>query len=112
MIPINPVEQFVNQSTSRYSLNHQKTIIEYDGSKVYLDPYVISGITESDGDQYEQITSQTRLDIIANKYYNDSKLWWVLAMVNNISNPISDNLVGKILWIPTMSSLIKNGVTK
>ena len=29
-------------------------------------------------------TTQNRLDLIANLFYGQSELWWVLAMVNNL----------------------------
>jgi len=46
-----------------------------------------------------------RLDIIANIAYDDPKLWWVIAYVNDIYNPLSDMYVGQELIIPPFSSI-------
>lgn len=108
---VNPIVEFVNQSISRYSLNRPLNFItEYNGEQVYSIPYFTS-IEQEQGDVYESVTNNVRIDLIANKYYNDPKLWWIIAMVNNISNPLSIEY-GTVLRIPSYSSLIKNGVIK
>lgn len=46
-----------------------------------------------------------RLDLIANTYYSDSLLWWVIADKNSISDPLVDMYVGQELRIPTLESV-------
>ena len=41
-----------------------------------------------------------RIDLIANRLYGDSSLWWAICMVNAISNPLEDLVVGMILKVP------------
>lgn len=41
-----------------------------------------------------------RLDNIAFEYYEDPRLWWVLAHVNRIYNPLTDMEVGMTLIVP------------
>lgn len=47
------------------------------------------------------ITKATdRLDLLAAKYFNNSKLWWLIAIINNLSG---DSIVvepGTTLYIP------------
>ena len=40
-----------------------------------------------------------RIDLIAWRYYKDVRLWWVIAEINNISNPL-ELQTGLILRIP------------
>lgn len=38
---------------------------------------------------YKTITyNMERLDYLADKFYNDGTLWWIIAMFNNITNPL------------------------
>ena len=44
---------------------------------------IIPVIPISVSDIYIQITSSDRLDKLANTFYGDSTLWWIIAMANN-----------------------------
>jgi len=46
-----------------------------------------------------------RIDLIANRAYGDSTLWWAICMVNNISNPLEDLGVGLILLLPKKENI-------
>ena len=48
-----------------------------------------------------------RLDNIAAFHYNDSKLWWVIAMVNNILDPFTEVVVGRKLYVPSKTEAVK-----
>lgn len=56
------------------------------------------------------ITTETgeRLDILANRYYNDSSLWWVIAQANNIGKGSLYVEAGTRLRIPTNVSDVFN----
>lgn len=46
-----------------------------------------------------------RLDKLANKYYSDDELWWVIALVNNIDFPMGIP-IGTVLKIPAQAEEI------
>ena len=46
-----------------------------------------------------------RLDTISYNYYGTPSLWWVIAHVNNIINPINDLVPGDILLIPSPDAI-------
>lgn len=48
---------------------------------------------------------QGRLDIIALNYYKDSRLWWVIALANDIFNPFEEPLAGDRIRIPAIDRL-------
>jgi hypothetical protein len=50
-----------------------------------------------------------RLDILAQLYYNNSLLWWVIAQANDIRDPFMTIPVGTVLRIPALSSLYSEG---
>jgi len=41
-----------------------------------------------------------RLDLISYMYLGDSRLWWVIGLLNNIIDPSMEVVEGTILWIP------------
>ena len=47
---------------------------------------------------------ENRLDLISYKYYSTTMLWWVIAEINGIDNPLLVE-AGTILRIPLMSRL-------
>jgi nucleoid-associated protein YgaU len=46
-----------------------------------------------------------RLDNLSYRFYGDPTLWWVLALVNAIANPLTDMVVGQVLTIPTANAV-------
>lgn len=46
------------------------------------------------------VTSSDRLDILAKRYFGNSKLWWIIAMINNIPGDSIMVEVGTQLYIP------------
>ena len=47
------------------------------------------------------------IDLIAWRYYGDGNehLWWVIAWVNRISNPITDMYIGQQILIPAENDI-------
>ncbi len=62
-------------------------------------------------DQPEDIVHQVqqqelgRLDLVANKYYADPLLWWVIADKNGILDPLTDMTTGQELRSPSLSAV-------
>ena len=53
------------------------------------------------------ITERTagRLELVADDFYGNVFLWWIIALANNILDPINDVTIGKTLIIPTLSDV-------
>lgn len=77
------IEILKTESGKRYKKTIQYPIIDKKSDDIY-----IVGIQ---GD---------RLDNIAYKYYDDSRLWWIIARANNIGNGSLSVPIGKQLRIP------------
>lgn len=58
-------------------------ILKTNQNKQYLKSKVYPNIPLSESDNYIITTIGDRLDTLAYRYYNDSTLWWVIAMANN-----------------------------
>ena len=65
----------------RYDNNKIK--IDKDGKRVYTTTYY-PHIPLTNSDQFIQTKVGTRLDNLAQVYYGDSTLWWVIAKANGI----------------------------
>ena len=66
---------------NRYENNKIKT--DKDGKRVYTTTYYPS-IPLSNTDQFIQTKDGTRLDTIAQEFYGDISLWWIIAKANGI----------------------------
>lgn len=105
---IDNIENLVKQATSRYSLR-RTTISEYNGTRMYNYPYSPE-IPHDIEDKYIVIQQSIRLDTLAEKEYGDPKMWWIIAKVNNIQNPLHELPHGTSLRIPSMTNLVLNQV--
>jgi hypothetical protein len=53
---------------------------------------------------------EARLDKISKKFYGVPDLWWVLALVNNIVDPLVGAPVGINIRVPTRNRLAAEGI--
>ena len=83
---------------SRYENNQIKKT--NDGRTVYRSK-IYPSIPLRDTDIYVATETGDRLDTLANQYYNDSSLWWIIASANNLHNAPFGLEDGTILRIPT-----------
>jgi hypothetical protein len=60
-------------------------------------------LDDSDETYVVDMKSQHRLDLIAQVFYGDTKLWWFIAQYNAILDPYSEVGIGRVLQIPTKS---------
>ena len=60
----------------------------------------MKNVPELDGDTYGETTIADRLDLLANQFYGDPKLWWVIANANNIGKGTLFIEEGAVLRIP------------
>ena len=44
-------------------------------------------IPRTDDDLYAYTTEGDRYDILANQFYNDSSLWWIISLANASNHP-------------------------
>lgn len=76
-----------------------------DANREFIDPLPLGKfeVPESPLDLWIEVTlvNYRRLDLIAWKYYGNVKLWWVIAMVNDIIDPWTDLEPGDLIRIPT-----------
>ena len=82
-----------------------KKLVSEQGRKYYLNP-IYPDIPESSEDIYVISTGGDRYDTLANQFYNDPSLWWVIAAANTSTR---DNLIvkpGVQLRIPANKSKI------
>ncbi len=90
---------------NRYSVLEQTK--RFDGARVYTS--VIYPVIHEDPSDIYIITNDTMyLDSLANKYYNDVSLWWIIALANNIGKGKLSVESGKQIRIPKNLSKILN----
>ena len=68
-------------------------------------------IVESDGDIIYTITDKTknRLDVIASMYYRNPQYWWIIAIANDIIDPLTELKIGTTIRIPPLLSIYETG---
>ena len=66
---------------------YKNTVVLRDkNGKRYFQPGVIRGIPLRDSDKFVFPLDGDRFDTLAQKYYGDSNLWWIIAKANNIND--------------------------
>lgn len=98
------------QYTNACRYKNLRRIQDPETKNIYHETWFQKIIDKSNEDQYftVSIAEQGRLDIIASKYYNTPRFWWVIALANNIIDPF-DVPVDTVLRIPAIVSLYNEG---
>ena len=102
-----PTLRSVESRLSRY--NVYRRLINEDGDEYIETPNKIK-IKESNKDSFYAVEMGyvNRLDLISFKFYGTPLLWWAIAIVNNIDNPL-DVGPGIVLRIPTLKNIYDSG---
>ena len=89
---------------SRYTI--YRLII--NNNETYTETVNQTKIPESNNDRYHEVLpeEENRLDIIAQKYYNDASFSWMIAMANDIIDPFFIKS-GTVLRIPDFVDLFQ-----
>lgn len=97
----------IYKKISRYGVYR---LIMTDNSTVYTETVNQTPIEESENDIYHEVLTEeeNRLDIIANKYYGSPEYYWIIAIGNNLIDPMFIK-PGTILRIPSFVSTTKWG---
>lgn len=82
---------------SRYKFQRKRK--RPDGKEVYTTT-IYPNIPLRDDDLYIATETGDRLDTLANQFYNDPNLWWIIATANNIHSAVFGFSDGTILRIP------------
>ena len=82
---------------SRYQFSETKNNDNND--RVYRTT-LLPDLTDNQNDIFIETEVGQRLDSLANQYYNDPTLWWVIAKANNINNGSIQVEAGVRLRIP------------
>ena len=79
--------------------NNTKKIVK-DGVRVYTTTFYPK-IPLQDSDKYIAVTRGQRLDTLADQYYGDTTLWWIISKANNLSGAEIQLDPSKTYRIPT-----------
>ena len=98
--------------SASWNLDLPKTS-RFQRSSLYLDlgpsfgrfPYNKYSFPPSKNDSFHKVQSgqEYRLDLVSLLVYQSPLLWWVIALANEIKNPIMEPEVGRMLRIPPFS---------
>lgn len=58
-------------------------------------------ILEQADDTTYTVTDGDRIDLIANKFYGNPRLWWIVAVANDLDDLPTDLYGGRLLRIPS-----------
>ncbi len=89
---------------NRYIQSASTVGTRFDGKR-FFKTTTYPKISLDSSDVYITATSEDFLDILANKFYKDVTLWWVIAQANGIRGSMKPP-VGKQLRIPGNINLI------
>ena len=83
---------------------YKNAVISKDKNGVrYYKSTIVKDIPLKDSDKFVFPLDGERFDSLAQKYYGDSNLWWIIAKANDMS---TNNIpAGKVLRIPANINL-------
>jgi hypothetical protein len=91
---------------------YTNAVKDKDTGKRYYQSTIYPKIKATDNDLYIISEDGDRLDLLANKYYNDKNLWWVIAVANNINDGTFYVEAGRQLRVPSDITTILNDLSK
>ena len=89
---------------NRYS--NIPTILKTGKGRVY-DSVLLSNVDATDSDIVVITIQGDRLDLLANEYYQDPSMWWVIALKNDMTEIDISMKEGIILRIPSRNEAIQ-----
>ena len=95
---------------NRYA--YSKVIQSNETKQQYLESTIYPKIKANDNDFYIISEDGDRLDLLANKYYNDKTKWWIIATANNINDATFYVEPGIQLRIPSDVNAVMNSLEK
>jgi len=95
---------------NRYSYTNTKK--DSDTNIAYLESTIYPKIKPNDADIYIITDAGDRFDLLAQKYYGDPSMWWIIATANNINDANFFVPEGVQLRIPTNFQAIANNLQK
>lgn len=96
-------------ASNRYLYNN---VLKTKPGKRYLSSTIYPKIKPDDNDLYIVTDVSDRLDLLADKYYNNPAMWWIIAVANNINDGIMYVDEGTQLRIPNNISRILSDFEK
>ena len=96
--------------TSRYQ--NRKILENPNTKKKYMESTIYPKVEPKDSDFYIISSAGDRLDLLANTYYKDPSMWWVIATANNLNDANFFVEAGTQLRIPADTSDILNNLYK
>ena len=85
---------------SRYSQTPTTTQTLADGRTVtYLRRRFVPDATALPNITWHEVTAVDRLDMLANRYYGNSQLWWMIVDANGVSDPEELLVPGRLIRI-------------
>lgn len=85
--------------------------IKNNDNKLVHETFFNYSINERPEEKHFTVSSrnENRLDIISLINYKTPQYWWIIAIANNIIDPLSDITIGTVLRIPDITSLYETG---
>jgi hypothetical protein len=95
---------------NRYTYTNTKK--DSDTNVTYMESTIYPKVEPKDSDFYIIASAGDRLDLLANIYYKDPSMWWIIATANNLNDANFFVEAGTQLRIPADTSDILNNLYK
>ena len=91
-----------------------KSIFMTPEGRQFYESWVPPEISPRPDDRYVEVTTGTagRLDLISHSFYGTPRFWWVIAVANDLFDPIADTTVGLLLRCPSPTRLYSEGLVR
>lgn len=86
--------------------------IEGKRQKVILFGLLVDPVVSDATDELYTVpqAGEGRLDLISQQFYGTPELWWVIALVNNLIDPLVGFTTGQTIRVPKKERLASEGI--
>jgi nucleoid-associated protein YgaU len=78
----------------------------------FWDTVVLPDYKSTEDDMEYIVESGDRIDLLAARFYRDSRLWWVIAWANDMESLPTDLKEGETITIPSVAALENSGARR
>jgi hypothetical protein len=91
------------ETLNRFSRFRGSAILRDTDGTEFFETYHPPEIPERPDDRFHEIGAgeSGRLDLVSHRYYGTAELWWVIALANDLFEPLKEAVPGLVVRVPS-----------
>lgn len=90
----------------------QTTLLYRIDDVIFWGPTSPPDVVPAQDDIEHTVAISDRIDLLANRYFGDPQLWWIIQLRNDLRLMPNDLVPGMKVYVPTYESLKSRGIIR